>query len=358
VLQALRAGVEPADGPAQVLWVGGEQGMEEQLVQREGIPFESIPAAGVHGVGLRALPGNVLRLARGLSKSRRILKTFNPDVLFFTGGFVAAPMALAARWPASGRKRPRSLVYVPDIEPGWALRALARLADHVALTVEDSQAFLPRKVGRTVSGYPLRKNLEKWDKAAASQALGLQADLPVFLVWGGSKGARSINQALFEALPQLLPDMQVVHISGQNAWQQALQVKQDLPVGLSGRYYLYAYLHGEMNAALASADLVLSRAGASSLGEYPFFGLPAVLVPYPYAWRYQKVNADYLVQRGAAFLLPDADLGQNLLPTIRSLMADQPRRQAMSQAMRSLARPDAAATIAGLLRTMSTQEMS
>jgi len=264
-------------------------------------------------------------------------------------------MALAARLPSLGRNRPRSLVYVPDIEPGWALQALSRLADHVALTVDASQAFLPSRVKRTVTGYPLRQDLANWDQAAARQALGLQSDLPVFLVWGGSKGARSINQALLAALPQLLQSMQVVHISGQLAWQQAEQTLRELPDELAGRYRPFAYLHTQMSAALAAADVVLSRAGASSLGEYPFFGLPAVLVPYPYAWRYQHVNADYLVRRGAALLLLDSDLTIKLLPTIQALMADQPRRQAMSQAMRSLAQPDAAATIAGLLRSLATQ---
>jgi UDP-N-acetylglucosamine--N-acetylmuramyl-(pentapeptide) pyrophosphoryl-undecaprenol N-acetylglucosamine transferase len=150
--------------------------------------------------------------------------------------------------------------------------------------------------------------------------------------------------------------MQVVHISGQSAWEQAEQARQSLPPELAERYHAYPYLHAEMSAALAAADVVLSRAGASSLGEYPFFGLPAVLVPYPYAWRYQRVNADYLVQRGAAIMLLDADLNARLLPTIQDLVSDIPRRQVMAQAMRSLAKPDAAATIAGLLNSLAVHK--
>ncbi|MCA2001661.1 MAG: glycosyltransferase, partial [Chloroflexi bacterium] len=98
----------------EVLWVGGEGGMEEELVKRAGFPYRSIPAAGLHGVGLRALPGNAAKLARGVLASRRILREFKPDALFFTGGFVAAPMALA------GMNVPTAL-YAPDIEPGLAL---------------------------------------------------------------------------------------------------------------------------------------------------------------------------------------------------------------------------------------------
>ena len=107
--------------PLDMLWVGSEGGMEEDLVKRAGIRYTAIPAAGVHGVGLKALPGNLVRLARGVLASRRILREFNPQVLFFTGGYVAVPMALA------GTGVP-SLLFVPDIEPGLALKTLARFA--------------------------------------------------------------------------------------------------------------------------------------------------------------------------------------------------------------------------------------
>ncbi len=122
---------------SEILWVGGEGGMEEELVKRAGIPYRSIPAAGVHGVGLRALPGNVAKLTRGVLASRRILREFKPDVLFFTGGFVAAPMAVA------GMKVPTAL-YVPDIEPGLALKFLSRFADVITVTADASKRFFQR----------------------------------------------------------------------------------------------------------------------------------------------------------------------------------------------------------------------
>lgn len=329
--------------------------MEEDLVKRAGIPYESIPAAGVHGVGPRAMPGNLVRLGRGLSRARRILRRYQPQAVLFTGGYVAVPMALAARlWRPAGR-RVRSLVYVPDIEPGWALKVLVRMADHVALTTPGSQDYLPQRTARSVTGYPLRQELLGWQRSEARQKLGLQDDLPVFLVMGGSRGAHSINQALFEALPALLPEMQVIHASGQLEWAEAQQKRQELPAGLAGRYHAYSYLHDEIGAALAAADLVLSRAGASTLGEYPYFGLPAILVPYPYAWRYQRVNADFLAQKEAAVVLADASLGTELISTVRSLVSDPARLQKMAQAMRSLAHPQAADKIAGLLMELARE---
>jgi UDP-N-acetylglucosamine--N-acetylmuramyl-(pentapeptide) pyrophosphoryl-undecaprenol N-acetylglucosamine transferase len=111
-------------------------------------------------------------------------------------------------------------------------------------------------------------------------------------------------------------------------------------------YHPYPYLHDEMAAALVSADMVVSRAGASALGEYPIFGLPAILVPYPHAWRYQKVNAEYLVDRGAAIQLADEDLNLRLWPALVELLDDQESLEAMSGAARALAKPNASRAIA------------
>ncbi len=320
--------------------------MEKALVERQGTPFEAIPAAGLHGVGLRALPGNLAQLARGTTQARRILNRFQPDVSFFTGGYVAGPVALA------GRRVP-TVLYVPDIEPGMALKFLSRFADRIAVTADESRAFFPASAQVVETGYPVRPELAQWDRTKARQALGLYEDLPVLLVFGGSKGARSINRALTAALPRLLPQMQVVHISGVLDWEDtqaaAQVVNGQVEPSVAGRYHPYPYLHEEMGAALAAADLVVARAGASTLGEFPMFALPAVLVPYPHAWRYQKVNAQYLEQRGAAQVLLDQDLPERLAEVVLELFGNPQRLAAMRQAAAALARPEAARSIARLL---------
>lgn len=310
-------------------------------MKRAGIPFQSIPAAGVHGVGFRALPGNLAKLSRGVVASRRILKDFCPDVLFFTGGYVAFPMALA------GRKVP-TLLYVPDIEPGLAIKTVARFADCLTVTDEDSKRFFPANQRIVVTGYPLRSDLAGWSRQTAHQRFGLSGHLPVLLVTGGSKGARTLNNAILARLPDLLGIAQVIHLSGMLDWPVVEAAAQKLPQDLAARYHAMPYLH-EMGAALAAADLVISRAGASTLGEYPFFGLPAVLVPYPYAWRYQKVNAVALSRRGAAILLEDQLMQERLYPLIVDLLFTPARREAMRSAMRSLARPEASDAIASQL---------
>ena len=342
VLQALKNDAQP------VLWVGGEGGMEAALVTRSGVPFRAIPAAGVHGVGLRALPGNVARLVRGTLAARRILAEFRPDVLLFTGGYVAAPMAVAAR-------RIPSLVFCPDVEPGLALKFLGRFARTIAVTSPASQAYFPARKTVVVTGYPLRPELVRWEHESARAHFGLSADLPVLLVTGGSKGAQTLNRAVLSALPDLLALAQVIHLTGSLDWPGVAGVQASLPSNLAGRYHPFEFLHDDMGAAMAVADLVVSRAGASSLGEYPFFGLPAVLVPYPFAWRYQKVNAAYLAEHGAAVLLPDEEMHTRLLAIVQDLLTHPQRLSAMRSAMQALARPDAAGAIASLVRQLASQ---
>ena len=330
----------------ELLWVGGENGMEAELVKRAGLPFTSIPAAGLHGIGLRALPGNLAKLTRGLLASRKILRDFRPDILFFTGGYVAGPMAFA------GRRVP-TLVYVPDIEPGLALKSLARFADRIVVSAEDSQKYFSRKV--LVTGYPIRPDIKAWTRETGRQTLNLDDNLPVLLVVGGSKGARTINQALLHQLPTLLDITQIVHLTGLLDWEVVETATASLTSAQKERYHAHPYLHEQIGAALASADLVVARSGASALGEFPFFGLPAVLVPYPYAWRYQKVNANYLTKHGAAILLRDERLPYELLPVVKNLLNDPSRRQAMSIAMKSLVQSQAAEAIAGQLLDLGGQ---
>jgi len=330
----------------ETLWVGSEGGMEAELVTRAGLPYRSIPAAGVHGVNLRSLPRNLWQLARGVLASQRILRGFRPDVLFFTGGYVAVPMAF------TGQRIP-TLLYVPDIEPGLALKALSRFADRITVTAPDSQRYFNKSV--IVTGYPLRSDLSDWERNKARTALGLSTRKPTLLIFGGSQGARSLNKAVLANLPALLEMAEVVHISGQLDWDEVEEAEASLKSAQKRRYHTFPYLH-EMGKALAVADLVISRSGASSLGEFPFFGIPAVLVPYPHAWRYQKVNASYLAWRGAAVIIDDSRLQDELLVTIKVLLENPGKLESMQAAMRAMSKPDAARAIASQLMELAGEK--
>ena len=317
--------------------------MEQTLVDRAGLKIESIPAAGLRGKNPLAFVRGLWVLAQGYQHSRQIIRRFRPDVLFVTGGYVCVPMTLAARQAGVP-----IIIYLPDIEPGLAIKFLARFADRVAVTTAEAQGFF--KAGLTVvTGYPVRAELfamHRGGKSAARRELDLNDDLPVLLVFGGSRGARSINQAITDQLEDYLQVCQVVHVTGALDERWVWAKWAELPGDLPPRYHPWAYLHEKMIAALVAADLVVSRAGASVLGEFPAVGLPAVLVPYPYAGEHQTLNAQHLARHQAAVIVDNADLTEKLKDTVINLITDGEKLEIMSQACQELAQPDAAAHLA------------
>ncbi len=315
------------------------------MVERAGLPFEAVHAGPIHGVNVLRLISSAFKLVRGLFEAWRLIGRWRPDVMLLTGGWAVVPIAQAGWW-----LRVPIVTFVPDIEPALTLKLLGRVAVRVTATVgETARYFRPGLV--TATGYPLRRQVVEATRDRALEFFGLDEERPTLLVFGGSRGARSLNLALTAILPELLGDgVQVIHISGSLDWPWVREYRETRLTGWQrNEYRAFEYLHDEMGLALAAADLVVSRAGASTLGEFPYFGLPAVLVPYPHAWRYQKVNAEYLADRGAALILEDAELGEKLLPTVRGLLSDQTRLARMRENMMNLARPDGARNIARVL---------
>jgi len=341
-------GQTKAADAVDVLWVGSKGGIEEGLIAQAGLQFVGLAAGGLRGMGLVVKVRNAARLAGGFWQARGVLARFRPDVVLSTGGYASAATTLAA-W----LKRIPVLIYLPDIVPGQAIQKLSRFAARIAVTSEESCRYFDRnKV--VVTGYPVRPEILTLSRAAARQALGLDPRSKVLLVFGGSQGARSINQALMAGLASLLPICEVVHVSGRLDADWVTSAARDLPEAVRPRYHHYDYLH-DMPLALAAADLAVARAGAATLGEFPAAGLPAVLVPYPYSGQHQKPNEDYMAKSGAARVLQDADLGEKLVPTLLELLDDAPSWQAltaMKESARSLARPNAAAAIAEQLQTL------
>ena len=343
---------------AELSFVGSVGGFERPLLDEAGIQFahyDEVRAGPLHGVGLLRALVSAANLTIGTVQALRLVARYRPQALLLTGGWVGLPVAAAARL----RGLP-SLIYLPDIEPGLAIRILQRFARRVATTVSDSAVYFPS--GKTVAtGYPVREDMAEAarDPEARSRSVAhfsLDPARKTLLVFGGSRGARSINVALLDILPQLLEDgWQVLHVTGTLDWEQVQERARTLAD--NAHYHPYAYLHDEMALAFACADLVLCRAGASTLGELPLFGLPAILVPYPYAWRYQKVNAEWLAQRGAAILMEDGAMAETLLPTIRTLMQDGARLETMRAAAAALARPEGAQNVARELLRLAGESL-
>jgi len=340
VLDAMKQRMDAAGEDLQVLYVGGAENIEANLADREGIPFEAIAVGGLRGLPSITMLRNGLKLARGLIQSMSIMKRYQPDVLFVTGGYVCAPVVTAA-W---ARGCP-ALLYLPDIKPGLAVRTLAHLVKGIAVSFEASRAYLPaEKV--VVTGYPVRGSLQRRTKSVARENLGLSQDEPVLLVFGGSRGAHSINVAVAENLTNLVGACEVLHVCGADDLEWLSGLRQGLSLAQRSRYRIYGYLHEEMSDAMAAADLAIARAGAATMGEFPAVGLPAILVPYPYSGRHQEPNADYLVAQGAAVKLDNELLQEHLWPTVHELLDDSRRLSAMAARAHDLFVSNAADRIA------------
>jgi UDP-N-acetylglucosamine--N-acetylmuramyl-(pentapeptide) pyrophosphoryl-undecaprenol N-acetylglucosamine transferase len=350
IAELQRFGVEVND----IMWIGTHGQMEEELVPRAGLRLETIAGGPVAGVPLWTKLMNSARLAWSISTAARLLRRFCPHVLLLTGGYVNVPVALAARMD-----RLPAVIYLPDVEPGAAIRFLSRFAHRVACTADASRAYFPdNKV--VVTGYPVRPELRtaaQMPKATALTTFDLTSERRTLFVFGGSRGARSINRALAKILPDLLAEFQVIHVSGTLDWPEVEGNAAALPAESRKHYRPYPYLHQQMGTAFRAADLVVARAGASMLGEAPAFGVPSILVPYPHAWRYQKVNADYLADRGAAIRLDDDKLAADLLPTVQALLRDPQRLATMAAAAKTLDLPDAAQNLAALLLALGGQRV-
>lgn len=328
-----------------IAWAGRADGLEAQIVAREGLRYCAVDAGPLRGANPWQRLRNLGRLGHGVLQAFRLIGALEPDAVLATGGYVSAPVIVAA-WL---RRRP-CLIYLPDMEPGLTVKWLSRLAQRVAVTFDDVATRFPGKA--VVTGYPVRAALVCGDRKAARAALSLDEKMPVLLVLGGSSGARSINRALAASLDPLLAAAQVVHVSGQGDYEALAEQRNSLPPDLNARYHLYAYMHN-LPEALLAADLVIARSGAATLGEFPVAGLPAILVPYPYSGQHQQHNADYLAARGAAVVLPDAQLEARLLETVQGLLRSPEQLQSMRQAARRLARPGAARAIAQELVSLS-----
>jgi UDP-N-acetylglucosamine--N-acetylmuramyl-(pentapeptide) pyrophosphoryl-undecaprenol N-acetylglucosamine transferase len=330
-------------------FVGGVGGFERPLMRETTVQFASydeVRSGPLHGVNILKIITSVFQLIIGTLQALWLVKRRNPDALLLTGGWVGLPVALAA-WVW----RVPSMIFLPDIEPGLTIQVLRRLVRRVALTVDESKVYFPSNETVT-TGYPLRQSMLDATREAGIKQFGLDSTRKTLLVFGGSRGSRAINYALLDILPQLLADhVQVIHVTGTLDWpdiEKRYQAMTD-----TTHTHVYPYLHHEMGLAMAAADVVVCRSGASTLGEFPQFGLPSILIPLAWAWRYQKVNAEYLASRGAAIELDENTMADRLFPLIHDLLHDPARLEKMRQAARALARPDGATCAAEALAELA-----
>jgi UDP-N-acetylglucosamine:LPS N-acetylglucosamine transferase len=273
-----------------------------------------------------------------------MLASRRPAAIFTTGGYVALPVLLAAfllRIPV--------VMWDGNVVPGRSVRATARLAGSLAVTFESTCAALGgRRHACYVTGTPIR-NPGSVGRGDARQALGIATDEKLLLIFGGSQAVRRFNAAVADGLPRLVSRVRVIHVTGDAGYVEAVAGRAALPEALRGRYSPERFLGDDMTLALAAADLVVGRAGSSTLAEVAAFGLPMVVVPYPHAAGHQRLNAEAMVRAGAARLVEDADFDATALLAAVDILDDSRAHDVMAAAARSLARPGAADAVAELV---------
>lgn len=332
-----------AQTSVELRFIGGRRGLEGDLARQAGIRFHATPLPSLRDPDskLALLLHALLLPVAGLDALVQLIR-FQPNVALTSGSFSALPVLFAARL-----LRVPVYLWVGDAIPGRALRAVAGWSRGIGLTFQPAMRSMPR--GRaTVTGNPIRGSLLRWTRANARQALGLPASGPVVLVTGGSQGSDRINGAVLAGLSRLVRRAAVVHLTGPAQLPKAQAQRALLPEADRARYQPHAYLHDDMGAALAAADLVVGRAGSSSIAEPLAFGVPLVLIPFAAAMNaHQAANARAAAETGAALIVPESDLdGDRLVSIVTGLLDDPGRLARMAASAKAAGRPDAAATIA------------
>ena len=317
-----------------VVWLGAAGAMETRLVPQQGIEIDTLPVAGVRGKGKLTLLAAPFKLMRAVNAARAVLRRRRPRAVIGFGGFASGPGGLAA-WLS----RLPLLVHEQNRAPGMTNRVLSKLARRTLSGFPGSFA------SEEVAGNPVRAAIASLPPP--EQRLAGRDGALRLLVLGGSQGARALN----EALPVALAALGDVAVDVRHQCGEKLRTDAERAYAQAGVAARVEAFIDDMAAAYAWADLVVCRAGASTLAELCAVGVGSVLVPFAAAVDdHQTRNAEYLVENGAAVLLKqDAQLAANLQPLLRALVAEPARRLAMATAARALARPDAAARIAAIV---------
>ncbi|MBM4161809.1 MAG: undecaprenyldiphospho-muramoylpentapeptide beta-N-acetylglucosaminyltransferase [Ignavibacteria bacterium] len=322
---------------AEFLFVGTRGKIEARVVPERGYAFRTI---WISGFQRRLTLDNLLfplKVIVSLIQSLFVIRQFKPDVVIGTGGYVCGPVLLVASW--SGIP---TVVHESNSYPGITTRLLAKRADRLYIAFEATKRWLPRGSTGELVGTPTRAALGTISRDEGRRFFHLAADKKTVLVVGGSLGAASINRAVLASLDDLLrAGIQFVWQTGQSDYHRVRQTIGSKPAGWIGPFV------DSMEHAFAAADVVVCRAGATTLAEVTRVGRPAIVVPYPHAAaNHQTHNARALVEAGAVLMIADDSVSGNLKPALLELINDPHRLTRMSQASMSLGKPEAGSVLA------------
>lgn len=351
---AIAAELRNRDEAVELLYVGTAKGMESKIVPSSDIAFKSIDISGIDRSSMLKASKSMIKFPTSFFQARTIIKEFQPDIIVGTGGYVSFPVVLAGTfWGV------KTIIHEQNAWPGLANRNLAKRVDRVLLTFPEAASHLPDH-NLKVTGLPVRKKIMTVDKEEARQNLGLDKNLFTLVVFGGSLGAMTINQAMLDYLDySRAEELQIVWITGERAYQEMQEElerrldKSKMRVRLTMFPYMY-----NIEEALAVADLAVCRAGAGTVCELSILGLPAILVPYPYAAdNHQEKNARALVDKNAALMVIDEFFdGYTLYQKVQEIRNNPQQLKQMGQNMLKEAKPNALNDIVDEIISLASSE--
>lgn len=335
-----------AERGVDVRFAGTPNGREADLVPAAGIPFTPFEASGFNRNHPTSIVRAVILMEKGVAAASRWFDEIHPDVVVGFGGYVSLAIGRAAE-----KRGIPVVIHEQNSVMGLANKSLAKRASAVCLTYEHAAKSLGDMSNVVVTGNPVRRSVLQATREEGRSAFGVPDEVRMLLVTGGSLGARHLNQAICALKDELLAvsDLHVVHVTGPkelSAVEEALSLSDEEAV----RWKVLGYTD-KMGQAMAAADVIVSRAGASSLAEISARAIPALLVPFPYATEdHQTTNARASVDAGCAFMVPDADVeGEDFKRKLFQLVEDAGLRSSMREAARAQKTADAAAALADIV---------
>ena len=322
---AIAGYIKEQEPDAEFLFIGNRDGMEQRLVKQAGFPIESVVISGFHrSFAPKEIIHNIKTVHYPFSSRRtakKIIRAFDPDICIGTGGYVSGPVILAAcnlGYPA--------VIHEQNAYPGVTNKMLAGNVSRVMLANDDARPRFTDKARFVLTGNPIRPSILATKHDEAKKRLGLDDSKPIILSFGGSLGAKCINEAMAELIARSAKDKKYYHIHAygqQGTWMPDLLKEKGVDIEKCDNLDIRQYIDN-MNDCLAACDLVVSRAGAITLSEIQAKGRPAVLIPSPYVTEnHQYHNAMSMVRKKAAKLIEEKDLdGKTLIETVDSILTD------------------------------------
>jgi UDP-N-acetylglucosamine--N-acetylmuramyl-(pentapeptide) pyrophosphoryl-undecaprenol N-acetylglucosamine transferase len=340
------------DESTEVLFFGTAHGIEASIVPREGYPIKYLRAEGVVGKSLGKKLVAVLKMMLSMVDSHRLLREIRPDALIGLGGYASFGPVLVG-----SLKSVPTVILEQNAVPGLTNRLLGRMSDIICVTYHESMSFFPKNK-TYITGNPVRQGIVAAKKDEAYELFGLEKGRFTIFIFGGSSGARKINNALcgaFTYLHDIRDKIQFLHQTGKNDLEAVRETYRKWEF----KGTVAAFIH-QMPEAYAAADLVISRAGATTLAELTAVGRPAILVPYPFAaGNHQELNAQRLAEMGAARVILDHELdSETLARNIKELYENAEMRTEMQRSSKSLGKTEAAQKVMEIVMSLIKKDQN